>query len=453
MLDYRDKIGKIPKDWQAVRANYHLVLESGMRPSQHVTDNENDIPSLGGENVHENGYLKFDNIRFISKEYYSRMPKGQIIDGDILINKDGANTGKIAFAKEKPFNECAINEHLFIIRNKGEFNQHFLFYFLFSEKGNNQILRKIVGSAQGGINNAFPKGIFIPKPPKSEQTAIATILSNVDETIEATKNSIKAAEKLKKGLMQNLLTGKLKPDGTWRKEDEFYEDEKFGKVPNGWHIIKGNKVTDKITKGQSPKWQGFEYQDSGILFVTSENVRDGYIEVDSPKYLPIEFHNKIKNSQLQKEDILINIVGASIGRCAVFNLDVEYANTNQAVCVFRPNDENDSGFLAYYLQNGYTQQRLLGTQVETARANLSLGDFRKFKFIIPKSKDEQILIAEKLNEVVSTIQSKQDKIKKLQRLKKSLMQNLLTGKVRLPKEFIAQFENELEETNTATTAQ
>jgi restriction endonuclease S subunit len=236
--------------------------------------------------------------------------------------------------------------------------------------------------------------------------------------------------------MQNLLTGKLKPNGTWRNENEFYTDEKMGKIPVGWHIIKGYKITDKITKGQSPKWQGFEYQDSGILFVTSENVQDGYIDLKTPKYLPVEFHNKIKNSQLKKGDVLTNIVGASIGRCTVYNLDYEFANTNQAVCVFRPNKENDSAFLAFYLQYGYTKKRLLGTQVETARANLSLGDFRKFKFVIPETKVEQELISTKLNQFQNKIERKEAKIKNLERLKKSLMQNLLTGKKRIEVEKI-----------------
>jgi restriction endonuclease S subunit len=144
----------------------------------------------------------------------------------------------------------------------------------------------------------------------------------------------------------------------------------------------------------------------------------------------------MKGSQLQKGDILINIVGASIGRCAVFNLDVESANTNQAVCVFRPNEENDSSFLAFYIQWSQTQYRLLGNQVETARANLSLGDFRKFKFIIPETKDEQIEVAKSIGKVDSILLSKASKVKKLERLKKALMQNLLTGKVRVkvPKE-------------------
>lgn len=265
---------------------------------------------------------------------------------------------------------------------------------------------------------------------KTEQTAIANILSKVDETIAAIQSSIASAERLKKGLMQNLLTGKMKPDGTFRTPDEFYIDDKFGKVPVGWEVKKGIDVTSKITKGQSPKWQGFDYQDQGILFVTSENIQDGYIDISNPKYLPLEFNAKIRNSQLRKGDVLINIVGASIGRCAIFDLNVDVANTNQAVCLFRPNDENDSVFLSLYLQDETVRKRLFRTQVETARANLSLSDFRKFKFVIPK-KQEQIKIANVIMHYNDEIINLKAKIEVLSNLKKSLMQNLLSGKVRI----------------------
>lgn len=265
---------------------------------------------------------------------------------------------------------------------------------------------------------------------KAEQTAIANILSKVDEAIASVQNSIASAERLKKSLMQNLLTGKMKPDGTFRTPEEFYTDEKFGKVPVGWEVKKGIEITTKITKGQSPKWQGFEYQNEGILFVTSENIQDGYIDITHPKYLPLEFNKKIKNSQLAKGDVLINIVGASIGRCAVFDLDVKCANTNQAVCVFRPNEDNDSTFLSLYIQDETTQKRLLRTQVETARANLSLSDFRKFKFVVPK-KEEQLAIVRKINTISQNICKREQKVRVLERLKKSLMQNLLTGKVKV----------------------
>ena len=67
------------------------------------------------------------------------------------------------------------------------------------------------------------------------------------------------------------------------------------RVPEGWEIKKGLEITEKITKGQSPGWQGFEYQDSGTLFITSENVQDGYLDIKEPKYLPKEFGLKLKN--------------------------------------------------------------------------------------------------------------------------------------------------------------
>ncbi len=373
-------------------------------------------------------YLSPDYLRDKAAPEFYALPTSktvQVDDGEVIVLWDGSNAGEIFISKKGilastmvklDFDETEIHKPYY------SYSFQYLEYFLKA---------KTAGSGIPHADKGVIKRLDFFKPEKPEQKAIAAILSKVDAAIRATENSIKAAEKLKKGLMQNLFTGKLKVDGSWRKADEFYKDEKFGNVPLGWVVKKGNKITDKITKGQSPKWQGFEYQTEGVLFVTSENVLDGFIDVSSPKYLPIEFNDKIKNSQLQKGDILINIVGASIGRCAVYELDAEFANTNQAVCVFRPNSENDSDFIAYYIQLEQTQQRLLGNSVETARANLSLGDFRKFKFIIPEAKDEQSLISAKVKEIDSIYISKHKKIKTLQRLRKSLMQNLLTGKVRV----------------------
>ncbi len=86
-----------------------------------------------------------------------------------------------------------------------------------------------------------------------------------------------------------------------------------------WQEKEASEITTKITKGSSPNWQGFQYQDEGVLFITSENVRDGYLDVSAPKYLPHTFNDKQKSSKLINGDLLINIVGASIGRICEFN--------------------------------------------------------------------------------------------------------------------------------------
>ena len=159
-----------------------------------------------------------------------------------------------------------------------------------------------------------------------------------------------------------------------------------------WIEYSGNEISDLITKGASPRWQGFEYQNSGCVFITSENVRDGYLDVESPKYLPIEFHKKQRNSQLRKNDILINIVGASIGRVCVYDGRFENANVNQAVCVFRPSAKTVPEFLSYYFQAPHVKRILLGSKSDSARPNLSLTDFRDFTFLLPPL-PEQLKIA------------------------------------------------------------
>lgn len=212
---------------------------------------------------------------------------------------------------------------------------------------------------------------------------------------------------------------------------EDYKKTKFGLIPNDWIIKKGEGLSTKITKGASPKWQGFDYQDNGILFVTSENVREGVLDVTQPKFLPIEFGEKQKNSKLKKGDILINIVGASIGRSCEYDIDVE-ANINQAVCLFRAKSEADKSFIKYYLQSNSVKKRLLGTQTESARPNLSLTDIREFEFVLPTNDKEKLKIASILSTWDKAIELKEKLIEQKKEQKKGIMQKLLTGEVRLP---------------------
>lgn len=219
---------------------------------------------------------------------------------------------------------------------------------------------------------------------------------------------------------------------------------------DGWVEYKGSDITTKITKGSSPKWQGFDYQNDGTLFVTSENVRNGFLDISSPKYLPLEFNKKLKNSQLEVGDILINIVGASIGRSCQFNIDNQLANINQAVCLFRTNELADRNYIQQYLQLPSTINRLLGTQTESARPNLSLSDLREFTFILPP-KNEQKKIAEILSTWDKAIETVEKLVANSQQQKKALMQQLLTGQKRLLDENGVKFGSEWEVIPIAST--
>ena len=195
-----------------------------------------------------------------------------------------------------------------------------------------------------------------------------------------------------------------------------------------WEERNGSEITSKITKGSSPNWQGFNYVEKGILFVTSENVRDGYLDVDSPKFLPIGFHEKQKNSQLKKGDLLINIVGASIGRSTFFDLD-EPANINQAVAIFRLKSDFSKKYISYYLQLESTQKRMFGVQSESARPNLSLKNLNDLDFFLPTLPEQQ-KIAHFLTAIDEKINQLTCQKSLLEQYKKGVMQGIFSRELR-----------------------
>ena len=211
-----------------------------------------------------------------------------------------------------------------------------------------------------------------------------------------------------------------------------YKNTEIGVIPEDWDVRSGYEITDLIGKGASPNWQGFAYSSYGMLFVTSENVRDGFLDVKQPKYLPLAFHHKIRRTKLEIFDVLINIVGASIGRSCQVKNDLGEANINQAVALFRVNKSCYPGYIGYYFQSLVAKSLLLSFQVDAARPNVSLTNLRNMPVILPSKIDEQEKIARTLSDIDSLITSIEKLIEKKKLIKQGAMQVLLTGKKRLP---------------------
>ena len=135
-----------------------------------------------------------------------------------------------------------------------------------------------------------------------------------------------------------------------------------------------SEYAELITKGASPRWQGVEYNDNeeGTLFVTSENVREGYIDYSKKKYLPNTINEILPRSVLKRNDVLVNIVNASIGRAAIYESD-ELANINQAVALvrLRPGALNVI-FLLTFLNSDEAIRSYDRMKVGGDKANLSL---------------------------------------------------------------------------------
>lgn len=183
------------------------------------------------------------------------MTKGHLQHCDVLINKDGAQTGKVGYYRAASNSPACINEHLFLMRGKvNMIEQQYLYYSLLSQNSQNQIRSQISGSAQPGLKSGFIKGIVIDLPRLlSEQNKIAEILSTVDQAIEQTEALITKQRRIKTGLMQDLFTRGIDEHGNIRSEQTHeFKDSPLGRIPVEWEIQQLGFLLKSINQGWSP---------------------------------------------------------------------------------------------------------------------------------------------------------------------------------------------------------
>lgn len=327
----------------------------------------------------------------------------------VLLTCRGATCGAVNVSLPNSW----INGNAMVVKAiDNSMDQRFLEYAL---KGGIDLSNAITGAAQPQITRQSLSQVKISYPKSlTEQRRIVAIL---DEAFAA-------IDKAKANTEQNL-----------RNARELFESYLQGVFEQGsWTERPLEHLCHLITKGSSPKWQGIKYVDRpGILFVTSENVGEGQMLLHERKYVEEKFNVKDKKSILQKGDVLTNIVGASIGRTAIYDSD-DVANINQAVCLLRckPNLITNN-FLMNLLNSPFFKKILHDNEVNTARANLSLGFFKKLDVPCPPI-DEQEDIVRQLesfrNETQKLEAVYQKKLEYLDELKKSVLRKAFNGELK-----------------------
>ena len=340
--------------------------------------------------------------------------------------------GEIGHAeyRETPFDAIV---RLLVLIPKNEVDCKYITYYI-----NHQVKFAIESTGVPQLPAPRIKKLKI-KIPKivSEQTAIASILSKVDDAIEATQNSIKAAEKLKKALMQNLLTGKLKPDGTWRMEDEYYVDEKYGKVPLGWSVKRLNDVfivnEESLPSKTEPSYK-FKY-------IAIESVSTEFIDFKScPEF---EFKDSPGRARriIKDGDILISGVRPNLKAFAIYNNpDAGNWICSTGFYVLTVKENQDSNFYFYQILSENGAKQFHSYVAGSNYPAIGDRDIKNMRFLSPDF-EEQKLISAKFDLISKENDKQINKIQTLQRLKKSLMQNLLTGKIRVDVEKINELLN------------
>lgn len=193
-------------------------------------------------------------------------------------------------------------------------------------------------------------------------------------------------------------------------------------------------VSDLVTKGTTPTSLGRKFTSSGVNFLKVETfASDGKFIPGREAFIDASTHQLLRRSQLDEGDILFSIAGA-LGRSTVVEEAWLPANTNQALAIIRPSKIRRSvlpRYLLWQLRSSATMQRIAEINVQAAQANLSLEQVRDFEIPLV-SLPEQKAIAVALDDANDLITTLERLITKKQAIKQGMMQQLLTGRTRLP---------------------
>ncbi|KKH50584.1 restriction endonuclease subunit S [Methanosarcina sp. 1.H.A.2.2] len=416
----KTELGVIPEDWEVISlkeiTDFH---KQGYYTKEKYV--ENGVKFLRITDIDNRGNIKNETMPSlnISKTDYENY---KLESGDFAFARSGAigRVGLVRNNEETIFGSYIIK---FKFNQEVTDNEFFIRYF------NGDIFRKelfkmIQGASNQNVNAENIKRCNIILPTLKEQQKIASILSKVDEQIEQTEQIIEKTEILKKGLMQKLLT---KGIGHTK-----FKKTELGEIPEEWSIEKLGVLCELITKGTTPTTVGFSYQNTGINFVKIESISaSGNFLLNMFSHISENANKALKRSILKDRDLLFSIAGA-LGRVAIVNSEILPANTNQALAIIRLKEDQkkDIKYVYFYLKGPQIQKHIDRINVQSAQANLSLENINNFKIALPQ-KEEQQKITSILSKVDSQIRDNQNYLTRLQELKKGLMQDLLTGKVRV----------------------
>lgn len=440
------EIGLIPEDWEV--KSLGEIGEPCMckRILKEQTSPTGDIPfyKIGTFGGIPDAYI-FRELFEQYKEQYNYPKKGTL-----LLSAAGTIGRVVVFdGKDSYFQDSNI---VWIDNDETKVTNDFLFYCY---------SRMQWKTEEGGIvsrlyNANLKSTSFIAPKSLAEQQRIAKALSDVDALISTTEKLIQKKKNIKQGAMQNLLTGKKRLPGFGDKQTDLFvsngthtkevkdvspeqirlsakmKQTELGEIPEDWEVKNINKeCTIKARIG----WQGLkstEYLDSGdYILITGTDFDSGFINWKSCSYVTKWRFDQDKNIQIKRGDVLITKDG-TIGKVAFLNEIPMQGTLNSGVFVIRPknHDKIDSVFLSLIFKSFWFDSFLEQITSGSTIVHLYQKDFVKFNFPLP-SKEEQNAIANVLSSMDKEIETLNTKLEKYRNLKTAMMQQLLTGKIRL----------------------
>ena len=294
-------------------------------------------PVYGGNGI--NGY---------HNEYFIENPV-------IVIGRVGAYCGAVQITQPKSW---VTDNGLYVTNYLIEINQKYLAYML-SKLELNQFAK--VGG-QPSISQLTIYERKIPLPPISIQQEIV--------------NKIEQYEKIISGAKQVVENYKPQID-----------------IKEDWEMVELGSVLDFVSSGATPLGGSEVYKQEGTMFIRSQNILWGENDFSDVVFIDNKTHNEMKRSQIKQNDILLNITGASIGRCSIFKNSNE-ANVNQHVAILRVTDLISPNYLMQIILNTTVQTQIWSVQSGGTRQALNYSQIKKLKIPLPSLQEQETIVSQ-----------------------------------------------------------
>jgi type I restriction enzyme S subunit len=406
----KNKLGWIPEEWDLTAlGSATVLLTNGFVGSikEHYSDSDDSILYIQGFNVNENSFNMY-GVKRVSLDFHEKHKKSTLKEGDLLT----IQTGDIGLTTIVPKKLEGSNCHALVIsRFKKNFLPIFYSQYFNSYIGRARFKRIETGTTMKHLNVGDMKSWDIPIPPLPEQQKIAEILSTWDEAIESTQELIKQLKKRKKGLMQQLLTGRLRlRSATGKPYEGEWEEKRIGEIAE--HYGLKNSKDEDLTVLSCTKYDG--------LVPSLEYFGRKVYGDDTSKYklVPRGYFAYATN----------HIEEGSIG----LQRNIEKGLVSPMYTVFKTKSNINDEFLFRLLKTDlmiYKYQSNMSGSI-ARRGGLRWNDFKTITVCIPDLV-EQTSIAYFFDKIDEEINMQSNKLNQLQTQKRGLMQQLLTGQKRV----------------------
>ncbi|HFG1577776.1 TPA: restriction endonuclease subunit S [Vibrio cholerae] len=399
------EVGEIPEDWKVTTVGKVVSITTGNKNTQDkVID----------------GLYPF----FVRSQQVERINTYSFDGEGVLTAGDGVGTGKIFHHIDGKFD---FHQRVYLMYNFGDELDGYYFYIYFSNNFYDRIMSMTAKSSVDSVRREMIADMLMVMPPKAEQTAIANALSDVDALISELEKLIAKKQAIKTATMQQLLTGRTRLPQFALREDSSSKGTKpseLGEIPEDWEVHSLSSICD-VRDGthDSPK-----YKDNGIPLVTSKNIVDDTLDLSNVSLISPEDAFEIdKRSKVDKGDIIMSMIG-TVGSAVLLLDEPKFCIKN--VALFKPKKVSGE-FLVQLIRSKIFQDYLEDSMDGGIQKFVSLGTLRNMEISLP-SEREQTAIATILSDMDTEIQALEQRLGKTRQIKQGMMQELLTGRTRLP---------------------